>query len=248
MIVSIEQYRQRVGSFNSKSKNIFTRSSKLDSVSLLLEIILFISSMIQNLTPHYICLFQLFYQKLLPNVDNITIKILNETAKKFNKKPFLESGLKANLLGPEFFLFLCTLFLPSCNDPIELSILTLLLLVITPLLVSWSVFILHCLFRVLYNLTLFLNWPKSLKSKSQGAAPFFLGISFLFFSLRKASPRKGLFHFFLNEFVPNAIELTITLPLWVIAPLFVIWVAKGKANKMLYYLTPCIYKNFSAYL
>ncbi len=63
---------------------------------------------------------------------------------------FAENSIKLPLSNhakfqgnPDIFLFLCTPFMPSCNDVLELAILTLLLLIITPLFASWSVQILR---------------------------------------------------------------------------------------------------------
>ena len=107
---------------------------------------LLLMSVLPNLAPSYMRLFQFFYHHLLPNIECIVIKIINATAHSLNRKHFLNPCFKAKVLGsPDVFLFFCTPFIPTCNDPIELTILTFLLLVITPLMVSWSIVILKCL-------------------------------------------------------------------------------------------------------
>ena len=153
MIICIDQYRQRVGSFNAKNVNMNLRNIT-GPTSLLLGFFLLIMEAFHNLVPHYCFLLQFFYQQLLPNIDCIAIKIINAIAKCLNRKPFHNPCFKAKVLGsPDAFLFLCMPFLPTCNDPLELTILTFLLLLITPLMVSWSVVALECLNKALRQLT-----------------------------------------------------------------------------------------------
>ena len=140
-MISIDQYCQRVGLFYAKSKIVYTRKIKLDFASFFLSVILLT---ILSIAPLYMHLFHFFYQQLLPNVDGLLIKIINAFARKFNKKPFLEPRLQAKPQGnPDILLFLCTPFIPTCRDPIELTMLTLLLLICTPLLASWSLWTLR---------------------------------------------------------------------------------------------------------
>ena len=96
-----------------------------------------------SVAPLYMHLFQFFYQQLLPNADGLMIKIINSIGRKLNKTPFIEPRLRAKFHGnPDVFLFLCTPFIPTCDDALELTIFTFLLLIITPLFASWSVQIL----------------------------------------------------------------------------------------------------------
>ena len=140
MTVSTDQYRQRVGLFNAKTPNVSTKKTEHDPISILLGLIILLVSMFHNLSPRYINLFQFYYQHLLPNADNIIVKIINTFAKIFNKKPFVEPQFTANPIHiPEIVLLTCIPFTPTCNDPLELAILTLIVLVCTPILVSWFV-------------------------------------------------------------------------------------------------------------
>ena len=109
---NIDQYRQRVGLFNAKATKVHTSKANLDSTSLLLGFILFLISILHNLAPGYMSLFQFFYQQLLPNADSITIKIINASAKRHNKKTFLEPHLEARcwvVLTCSFFYVLSSL-------------------------------------------------------------------------------------------------------------------------------------------
>ena len=187
------------------------RKNTTDPTSLLLGFLLLIMEALHNLVPHYWFLLQFFYQQLLPNIDCIAIKIINATAHSFNRKPFLNPRFKAKVLGsPDAFLFLCIPFLPTCNDPLELTILTFLLLLITPLLVSWSVVALECLNKALRQLMYccllaagsgYTTIKKSLRWDESQTLPGM--IMLLFFFLRKSSPRTGLFHFLIRIYIFN---------------------------------------------
>ena len=85
-------------------------------------------------------LFHFFYQQMLPNLDCIFIKTINAICRKFKKAPFVEPRLSAKTMGnPDIFPFICIPFISTCNDALELTLLTFLLLMLTPLLASWSV-------------------------------------------------------------------------------------------------------------
>ena len=141
MTVSTDQYRQKVGLFNAKTQNVSTKK-KNDPISMLLGLIMLLVSLLHNLSPRYTNLFQFYYLHLLPNADNILVKIINTFAKIFNKKPFVEPQFTANPIHiPEFFLLTCIPFIPTCNDLLELSISTLLVLVCTPILFFYYFFI-----------------------------------------------------------------------------------------------------------
>ncbi len=144
-MISIDQYRQRVGLFYAKSKIVYTRKIKLDFASFFLGIILLT---ILSIAPLYTHLFHFFYQQLLPNVDGLLIKTINFFASKFNKKPFLEPRLKPQG-NPDILFLLSTPFILTCSNPIELTMLTLLFLICTPLLASWSLWTLRNSSRVI---------------------------------------------------------------------------------------------------
>jgi len=136
-MMSIDQYRQRIGLFHAKSKNVYPRKLKTDFSAVFLYLFLIL---IFSIAPFYVRLFHFFYQQMLPNIDGILIKTINAICRKFAKVPFIEPRLRAKVQGnPDIFLFLCTPFLPSCNDPLEVTLLTLLLLMTIPLVASWSV-------------------------------------------------------------------------------------------------------------
>ena len=121
-MISIDQYRQRVGLFYAKSKIVYTRKIKLDFASFFLNAFLLI---ILTIAPLYMHLFHLFYQQLLPNVDGFLIKIINAFAKIFNKRPFRDPRFQVKPQGnPDILFLLCIPFIPTCSDPIELTMLT----------------------------------------------------------------------------------------------------------------------------
>ena len=134
--MSIDQYRQRIGLFHAKSKSVYPRKLKTEFSAVFLNLFLFF---IFSMAPLYIRLFHFFYQQMLPNIDGILIKTINAICRNFTNAPFIEPRLSASQGNPEVFLFLCTPFLPTCNDPLEITLLVLLLLIATPLVASWSV-------------------------------------------------------------------------------------------------------------
>ena len=144
-MISIDQYRQRVGLFYAKSKIIYTRKIKLDFASFFLGIILLT---ILSIAPLYTHLFHFFYQQLLPNVDGLLVKTINIFASKLNKKPFLEPRLMPQS-NPDILFLLSTPFITMSSDPIELIMRTLLFLICTPLLASWSLWTLRNSSRVI---------------------------------------------------------------------------------------------------
>jgi hypothetical protein len=134
--MSIDQYRQRIGLFHAKSKSVYPRKLKTDFSAVFLNLFLFF---IFSMAPLYIRLFHFFYQQMLPNIDGILIKTINAICRNFTKAPFIEPRLSASQGNPEVFMFLCTPFLLTCNDPLGITFLTLLLLIVIPLVASWSV-------------------------------------------------------------------------------------------------------------
>ena len=135
-MMSIDQYRQRIGLFHAKSRSIYPRKLKTDFSAVFLNLFIIL---IFSIAPLYIRLFHFFYQQMLPNLDSIIIKTINAIFTNFTKAPFIEPRLSASRGNPEVFLFLSIPFLPTCNDPLEITLLVLLLLIATPLVASWSV-------------------------------------------------------------------------------------------------------------
>ena len=85
------------------------------------------------------------------------------SAENSKKLPLIEPRLSAKTMGnPDIFPFICIPFIYSCDDALELTILTFLLLMLTPLLTSWSVQIIrksylcsyHCVSSCLNKLDL----------------------------------------------------------------------------------------------
>jgi hypothetical protein len=100
--MSIDQYRQRIGLFHAKTKNVYPRRLKTDFSAVFLNLFLIL---IFSIAPLYIRLFHFFYQQMLPSIDGIFIKTINAICRKFTKFLLLSHGF-VNFLQIALIVFM----------------------------------------------------------------------------------------------------------------------------------------------